>query len=641
MAITDAYNTGVGNNKIALANGQLEPHYKLTANGNPIPAFVIPKQLSWVSPTNSTTAAWIGPNPPQASAQMIYTLMVDLTNCYASTVQIAGQYAASGNGYITINGGTTQYNPTPANGATSFTSFTLPSSSFVSNAMNLIQFHVTAIAGVQMGLLVEFSMPTKKCCPCQLTVGPNALPDGTINKPYNGQFTATGGTPSYTFKVTVTPPVPGIVFGSNGQISGTPLMCGDYTIFVEATDSQGCMGIRQYTLKIKCSLTDIGYETSDMPGSELVAQEPTPNRLIAHINYQALGNEKAVRFSLGFDSALLSNPLVTLGSGFQNATLDLDVSQLDQGNLGVSVAMPDGQAFAEGRSELVTVVWEYAGTDQGRATRIEFKDSPVARSVTDQGGGAVATQFKPSPIVLATKAAIVSAASYAGERLAPEEIVSAFGIGLATATQVATTLPLPTTLAGTTVKVRDSANVERQAPLFFVAPTQVNYLIPAGTAAGAATVIITSGDGTVSGNVVEIANVAPGIFVADASGRGLPAANALTFRADGTQASQPIARFDVTTGRFVAVPINLGTATDRVFLSLFGTGIRKRSSLENVRAFIGGVEAPVSFAGDQGGFAGLDQINIELPRSLAGSGLVDVLLIVDGAITNVVQVSIQ
>ena len=141
--------------------------------------------------------------------------------------------------------------------------------------------------------------------------------------------------------------------------------------------------------------------------------------------------------------------------------------------------------------------------------------------------------------------------------------------------------------------------------------------------------------------MVEIANVAPGIFVADASGRGLPAANALTFRADGTQASQPIARFDVTTGRFVAVPINLGTATDRVFLSLFGTGIRKRSSLENVRAFIGGVEAPVSFAGDQGGFAGLDQINIELPRSLAGSGLVDVLLIVDGAITNVVQVSIQ
>lgn len=644
MPINDAFNTGVNDDKTVRSIGQpeLSGHYVLTANGNPVTASVIPKQSSWVSPTNNPNpAAWIGPSPAQASNQMIYTLMLDLTHCYSSTVQIAGQYAASGSGYIRVNGGATQYSPTPTNGAATFTPIVLPSSSFISGVKNIIQFYVTAIPGVPPGLLVEFSMAIKKCCPCQLTVGPNTLPDGKAGTPYNGQFTATGGTPPYTYQVTVTPPVPGIVFGSNGQISGTPLMCGDYTIFVKATDSQGCMGIRQYTLKIKCSLTDIAYETNGMPGSGLVAQEPTPSQLIAYINYQALGNEKAVRFSLGFDPALLSNPLVTLGSGFQNATLDLDVSQLDQGNLGISVAVPDGETFAEGRSELVTVVWEYAGTEQGRATRIEFKDSPVARSVIDQSGAAVQTQFKPSPIVLATKAAIVSAASYGGERLAPEEIVAAFGVGMATATQVATTIPLPTSLAGTTIKVRDSANVERLAPLFFVAPTQINYLIPAGTAAGTATVIITSGNGTVSGAVVEIANVAPGIFVADASGRGLPAANALTFKPDGSSSSSPVARFDPASSRFVAVPIDLGAIGDRVFLSLFGTGVRRRSSLEAVRAIIGGVEAPLQFVGDQGGFAGLDQINIELPRSLAGSGLVDVLLIVDGQIANVVQVNIR
>ncbi len=76
-----------------------------------------------------------------------------------------------------------------------------------------------------------------------------------------------------------------------------------------------------------------------------------------------------------------------------------------------------------------------------------------------------------------------------------------------------------------------------------------------------------------------------------------------------------------------------------MFLSLFGTG--NRSSLGSVRAIIGGVEAPRRFAGDQGGFTGLDQINIELPRSLAGSGLVDVTLIVDGQIANVVQINIR
>jgi uncharacterized protein (TIGR03437 family) len=163
--------------------------------------------------------------------------------------------------------------------------------------------------------------------------------------------------------------------------------------------------------------------------------------------------------------------------------------------------------------------------------------------------------------------------------LASESIVAAFGAGLATTTQVAASLPLPTTLAGTRVLVRDSAGVERDAPLFFVAPAQVNYLIPAGTAAGAATAPITSGDGKVSTGVVQIAAVAPGLFSANASGQGVASGVALRVKADGTQIYEPIARFDQAQNRFVAVPIdlgpNLGNATDQVFLILYGTGLRQ------------------------------------------------------------------
>src|SRR5262249_2998398 len=103
----------------------------------------------------------------------------------------------------------------------------------------------------------------------------------------------------------------------------------------------------------------------------------------------------------------------------------------------------------------------------------------------------------------------VSAASYGLMGLASEGIAAGFGSGLATATIGATTLPLPTELAGTTVKVKDSASAERLAPLFSVSPAQVNYQIPVGTAAGAATVIITSGDGRVSTGVSLIYSVAP------------------------------------------------------------------------------------------------------------------------------------
>ncbi|MBI1761245.1 MAG: hypothetical protein HYR56_07410, partial [Acidobacteria bacterium] len=65
----------------------------------------------------------------------------------------------------------------------------------------------------------------------------------------------------------------------------------------------------------------------------------------------------------------------------------------------------------------------------------------------------------------------VSAASFIGQQLAPESIIAAFGANLATATQSATTATLPTVLAGASVRVKDSAGSERNAPLFFVSPT--------------------------------------------------------------------------------------------------------------------------------------------------------------------------
>ncbi|HKC85956.1 MAG TPA: hypothetical protein VKG02_08290, partial [Blastocatellia bacterium] len=62
---------------------------------------------------------------------------------------------------------------------------------------------------------------------------------------------------------------------------------------------------------------------------------------------------------------------------------------------------------------------------------------------------------------LPTQLTRVSAASYSPLKVAPESIVSAFGVKLATDAQRASTLPLPTSLAGTRVMVKDSAGVER------------------------------------------------------------------------------------------------------------------------------------------------------------------------------------
>jgi uncharacterized protein (TIGR03437 family) len=235
--------------------------------------------------------------------------------------------------------------------------------------------------------------------------------------------------------------------------------------------------------------------------------------------------------------------------------------------------------------------------------------------------------------------ASVSAASFDLSGLTSEGITASFGADLATAPVGATTLPLPTQLAGTTVKVKDSASIERLAPLFFVSPTQVNYQIPPGTAAGAATVIISSGDGTVSSGIALIKAVAPSLFTASADGSGVASALALRVKADGSQSYEPVAQFDPAQAKFVSRPLDLGPEGEQVYLVLFGTGIRQRSSLSAVIATIGGEYAEVGYAGAQGEFVGLDQINLRIPRSLAGRGEMDVLLTVEAQLANPVRVN--
>ncbi|HMY76858.1 MAG TPA: hypothetical protein PLQ88_33875, partial [Blastocatellia bacterium] len=60
-----------------------------------------------------------------------------------------------------------------------------------------------------------------------------------------------------------------------------------------------------------------------------------------------------------------------------------------------------------------------------------------------------------------------------------------------------------------------------------------------------------------------------------------------------------------------------------------------------VAAQIGGANALVTYAGAQNEFAGLDQLNLLLPRSLAGRGEVDLTVTVDGKTANTVKVSIK
>ncbi|MGH9840431.1 MAG: SBBP repeat-containing protein, partial [Blastocatellia bacterium] len=194
--------------------------------------------------------------------------------------------------------------------------------------------------------------------------------------------------------------------------------------------------------------------------------------------------------------------------------------------------------------------------------------------------------------------ASVSAASYQAASLARESIAAAFGVNWAATTQSASD-GVPTSLAGVRVKIADSAGAARFAPLFFVSPGQINYQIPPGTTDGEATATVFFGNIAVASGPLQIAAVAPGVFAANANGRGVAAAVAIRIKADGTQFIEPVARFDASQSVFVSTPIDVGPESEQVFISLFGTGWRLRSSESAVRVTVGSVDVPVAFAGSQ------------------------------------------
>lgn len=251
---------------------------------------------------------------------------------------------------------------------------------------------------------------------------------------------------------------------------------------------------------------------------------------------------------------------------------------------------------------------------------------PTAGALQSSESGFVA---KLTLAARSTAVAIVSAASFAGPQLAPESLavgfLDAFGAGA----------------NNLRVQVRDSTGREANAPMFYSGPGQVNFQLHAGLALGPATVRVLSGSGVIANGAVEIVTVAPGVFAANANGRGVAAAAAQRVTPDNTQSYEPVARYDPAQSRFVAVPIDLDSETDQIFLVLFGTGWRYRSAESAVKVTVGGVEVPVTYAGLQPTLAGVDQINARLPRSLRGRGEVDVVVTVDGRTANTVRINIK
>jgi uncharacterized protein (TIGR03437 family) len=241
--------------------------------------------------------------------------------------------------------------------------------------------------------------------------------------------------------------------------------------------------------------------------------------------------------------------------------------------------------------------------------------------------------------VIAADSTRVQSAAAPSAGLAPGSLASIFGSNLAAAETSAATQPLPADLGGVSVSITDAAGKQLSAPLLYVAPGQINLLIPDGAAAGSATFVVNTGSGTQS-FTANIQTVAPALFSMSGTGSGVAAATAISVQVANPALQSPVPVFQCSGSTCVAVPINLGVDTP-IYVTFYGTGIRNSSSLANVKVTIKGVSVPVQYAGASPNFAGLDQVNVLLDLSLRGSGESNVVLSVDGQTSNTVTINVQ
>lgn len=296
------------------------------------------------------------------------------------------------------------------------------------------------------------------------------------------------------------------------------------------------------------------------------------------------------------------------------------------GRRGAAIAIVSGDFNGDGRPDLAFTSLPVSGlsTEVPKVGNVNLQDG-VGELLQVFPAGDANILLNTTPAITFTDA---NAAGYQRGAMAQDSIVAAFGAAMASTT--AQSAALGTNLGGITVTVKDSTGTSRQADLFYVSPRQINYAMPAGTATGPATIAIANGPNTATATQ-QIVSVLPGVF----SINGIAEAIVETFQ-NGAMTSSSFSFELTTSGTFAPTPIDVSAGD--VFLLMYGTGIRHASS---VTATVGSQSGlPVAYAGPSG-YVGEDQINLQLPPSLAGAGLVNVTLTADGQTSNPVQIQIK
>jgi len=249
---------------------------------------------------------------------------------------------------------------------------------------------------------------------------------------------------------------------------------------------------------------------------------------------------------------------------------------------------------------------------------------------------------RPHPVIsrVATSAsatfvspgAIVNGASFEARLpVAPGALISVFGEQLAEQESVGST-PLPTSLSGTEVTLGD-----QKLPLLYTSSGQLNAMVPFDLPLNTQLPLHVQRGETLSyGDSLTIAPAQPAVFTQNQRGTGQGAivngvTNLLADAANPVSGGNIVTIYCTGLGQ-TSPPIAAGEAAPLTSLS---------RTVMPVNVRIGGQEAVVTFAGLAPGFAGLYQVNAEIPATLPSNDQTVLTLTVAGQTSPPVSLAVR
>lgn len=166
------------------------------------------------------------------------------------------------NQQLTASGGTTPYTWSMAAGALP-AGITLSSSGLISGTTTAVgSFSFTAQASDLNGCLKQHALALGVNC-AAITITPASLLNATVGTAYSQQLTASGGVGTKTWSLTAGTFPTGMSISPSGLISGTPTgAAGNYSVTIQAMDTNNCPGTIIYVLTVECPVATISPTTA-------------------------------------------------------------------------------------------------------------------------------------------------------------------------------------------------------------------------------------------------------------------------------------------------------------------------------------------------------------------------------------------